>query len=82
MTHQNEETLPPFQAVNAIDLVAVDDSKIISVSVYAGRAEITRLFKFNVKTGQNQLNIVGLPRAMDQDSLKYVFSICLSNIGQ
>ncbi|PPQ80767.1 hypothetical protein CVT25_001904 [Psilocybe cyanescens] len=61
---------PPFQPVNTVDLVSVEDSKIISVSVYAGRAEITRLFKFNVKTGQNQLNIVGLPKVLDQDSLR------------
>lgn len=66
---------PPFQPVNTVDLVSVEDSKIISVSVYAGRAEITRLFKFNVKTGQNQLNIVGLPKVLDQDSLRYDFDI-------
>ncbi|KAF5315032.1 hypothetical protein D9619_007476 [Psilocybe cf. subviscida] len=64
------ETPPPFLAVNPIELVSVDDSKIVSVSVYAGRAEVTRLFKFNVKTGQNQLNIIGLPTALDQDSFK------------
>ncbi|KIM37386.1 hypothetical protein M413DRAFT_273699 [Hebeloma cylindrosporum] len=65
------ETSPPaFQPVNNIELVSVKDSKIISVSVYAGRAEVTRLFKFTVKTGQNLLNIIGLPRVMDQDSLR------------
>jgi hypothetical protein len=64
------ETPPPFLPVNLIELVSVDDSKILSVSVYAGRAEVTRLFKFNVKTGQNQLNIIGLPTALDQDSFK------------
>ncbi|KAH9480090.1 Protein F37C4.5 [Psilocybe cubensis] len=65
-----ETNPPPFQPINTVDLVSVEDSKIISVSVYAGRAEITRLFKFNVKTGHNQLNIVGLPSVLDQDSLR------------
>ncbi|CAA7265472.1 unnamed protein product [Cyclocybe aegerita] len=65
------DTSPPaFQVVNTIDLVSTRDSKIISVSVYSGRAEITRLFKFNVKTGQNQLNIVGLPRVLDKESFR------------
>ncbi|KAJ3505838.1 hypothetical protein NLJ89_g7202 [Agrocybe chaxingu] len=41
---------PVFQVVNTINLESIKDSKIISVSVYSGRAEITRLFKFNVKT--------------------------------
>lgn len=70
-----DATPPPFQPINIVDLVAIEDSKIISVSVYAGRAEITRLFKFNVKTGQNQLNVVGLPSVLDQDSLRYEFNI-------
>ncbi|KAF9476194.1 hypothetical protein BDN70DRAFT_882734 [Pholiota conissans] len=61
---------PAFQAINTIELVSTKDSKIISVSVYAGRAEITRLFKFAVKTGQNQLTILGLPAVLDQESLK------------
>ena len=67
------ETAPPeLQPVNTIELVSVKDSKITSVSVYPGRAEVTRLFKFTAKTGQNQLNIIGLPRVMDQDSLRCV----------
>ncbi|KAF8959143.1 hypothetical protein BDZ97DRAFT_1839119 [Flammula alnicola] len=61
---------PAFQPVNTIELASVKESKIISVSVYAGRAEITRLFKFTVKTGQNQLNIIGLPAVLDQESFK------------
>ncbi|CAA7266059.1 unnamed protein product [Cyclocybe aegerita] len=64
------DTPPAFQAVNTIDLVSIKDSKIINVSVYSGRAEITRLFKFSVKTGQNQLNIVGLPRVLDKESFR------------
>lgn len=62
---------PPFQSsVNVIELDSVADSTITGVSVYSERAEITRLFKFNIKTGQNQLNISGLPGVLDQESLR------------
>ena len=65
------DTPPVFQPLDAIELNSVEDSKITSVSVYTGRAEITRLFKFTVQTGQNQLMINGLPNVLDQDSLRY-----------
>ncbi|KAH8083291.1 hypothetical protein BXZ70DRAFT_900822 [Cristinia sonorae] len=61
---------PPFPPANTIELVSVKDSKITNVSVYSGRAEITRLFEFTVKAGQNQLNIVGLPQALEWESLR------------
>jgi len=57
-----------------VDLVSVDDSKIINVSLYTGRAEITRLYKFPVRTGQNLVNINGLPNVMDKESLRYDLS--------
>ena len=62
---------PPFDPTNVVDLVSVDDSKIINVSLYTGRAEITRLYKFPVKTGHNLVNIDGLPNLMDRESLRY-----------
>lgn len=65
-----EEVLPPFEPTNVIELVSVDNSKIIHVSLYSGRAEITRLYKFPVKTGQNQVNINGLPSVLDRDSIR------------
>ncbi|KAF8073969.1 hypothetical protein FPV67DRAFT_1560259 [Lyophyllum atratum] len=55
---------------HVIDLVSVDDSKIIHVSLYSGRAELTRLFKFPIKIGQNQININGLPNVLDRDSIR------------
>ncbi|KAF5374158.1 hypothetical protein D9615_008861 [Tricholomella constricta] len=61
---------PPFQPTNEIELVSTESSKIIGVSVYNGRAEITRLFKFEVRKGQNQVTINGLPTVLDQDSLR------------
>jgi N-terminal domain of unknown function (DUF4140) len=60
---------PPFQAVNVIELDSVSDI-ITGVSVYSSRAEVTRLFKFNIKTGQNQVNISGLPIVLERDSLR------------
>jgi hypothetical protein len=69
------EAPPAFEPVGAIELNSVQDSKIIGVSVYAGRAEITRLFRFKVQTGQNQVVINGLPSVLDRDSLR---SACAS----
>jgi hypothetical protein len=65
---------PASQFINTIELVSTKDSKIISVAVYSGRAEITRLFKFAVKAGQNQLNILGLPGVLDEESFKFVLT--------
>ena len=62
--------LPPFPTDNVVELVSTKDSKIVNVSVYSGRAEITRLFDFTVKSGLNQVAILGLPRALDRDSFR------------
>ena len=69
MTSVNE---PPSFEAHTKDLVSVEDSKITSVSLYSGRAEITRLFKVHVKVGLNQLRIKGLPNVLDADSLRCV----------
>ncbi|GLB45313.1 putative mucoidy inhibitor A [Lyophyllum shimeji] len=58
------------QSVNSVDLVAALHSKITGVGVYKGRAEITRVFRFNVKAGQNQVTIDGLPDVLDEDSIR------------
>jgi len=63
---------PPSFEAHTKDLVSVEDSKITSVSLYSGRAEITRLFKVHVNVGLNQLRIKGLPNVLDADSLRYV----------
>ncbi|KAG6815207.1 hypothetical protein H0H93_010580, partial [Arthromyces matolae] len=71
-TSAEAQTEPPTfheNGINSIKLVAKDMSKIVSVSVYSGRAEVTRIFKFNVKTGQNQVTIAGLPDLLDHESL-------------
>jgi hypothetical protein len=56
---------------NVITLSAPEDSKIAAVSLYSGRAEVTRLFKFEIKAGQNKVTIFGLPRSLQEDSLRY-----------
>ncbi|KAJ8700894.1 hypothetical protein PTI98_003874 [Pleurotus ostreatus] len=61
---------PAFDSVNVMELRSVDASKITKVSVYTGLAEITRLFKFDVKMGQNQVKISGLPNVMGEESLR------------
>ncbi|KAF9465725.1 hypothetical protein BDZ94DRAFT_1320026 [Collybia nuda] len=64
------ETPPPFQQAHVIELNSVVDSKITGVSVYTGRAEVTRVFRFSVQMGQNQLTINGLPNVLEPDSLR------------
>lgn len=74
LTMSTEENPPSFEA-NTVNLVSIDDSKIISVSLYSGRAEITRLFKFPVKIGQNQVNVTGKSASTDAPQyplIKYV----------
>jgi N-terminal domain of unknown function (DUF4140) len=61
---------PPFEPPHVVELSSVDASKIINVSLYAGRAEITRLYKFAVRIGQNQVLINGLPNVLDHQSLR------------
>ena len=61
---------PPFEPPHAIELYSIDASKIINISLYAGRAEITRLYKLSLRTGQNQVVINGLPDVLDQQSFR------------
>ncbi|KAF8194400.1 hypothetical protein K438DRAFT_1588438 [Mycena galopus ATCC 62051] len=65
-----EQHPPAFEPTSSIELQSVADSKIIGVSLYSSRAEITRLYKFTVKTGQNQVNISGLPNVLEAESLR------------
>ncbi|KAF7318744.1 hypothetical protein HMN09_00386700 [Mycena chlorophos] len=61
---------PSFQPTDAIELQSVAASKIIAVSLYSSRAEVTRLYKIAVKTGLNQVNISGLPNVLETESLR------------
>ncbi|KAK1226625.1 hypothetical protein PQX77_010396 [Marasmius sp. AFHP31] len=56
--------------VTDIRLNHTEAGKMIAVSLYGTRAEITRSFKSTVKEGQNSVEIEGLPWALIQDSLR------------
>lgn len=62
--------LPPDYTPNAISLDSLTDSKLLHVSLYTGRAELQRQFKFTVQPGQNQLCITGLPKVIEPESLR------------
>ncbi|KAJ7064632.1 hypothetical protein C8F01DRAFT_1127536 [Mycena amicta] len=61
---------PAFEPTGSIELQSVSASKIIAVSLYSTRAEITRLYKIAVKTGLNQVTISGLPNVLETESLR------------
>ncbi|KAF7305746.1 hypothetical protein HMN09_00728000 [Mycena chlorophos] len=63
---------PPFSESPAapIELQAATASRITSVSVYAARAEVARVFHVALKTGTNQLVIGGLPTILEHESLR------------
>ncbi|TFK24397.1 mucoidy inhibitor A [Coprinopsis marcescibilis] len=61
---------PPFNGSHTIELVAGQHSKITGVSVYSSYAHVTRLFKFKVRTGRNQVVINGLPHSLKKDSFR------------
>jgi hypothetical protein len=56
---------------NKIELVSIKDSHISGVRVYPANAEVTRVFRFDVKAGQNHISITGLPKCIVADSLRY-----------
>ncbi|KAK0467076.1 uncharacterized protein EV420DRAFT_1507065 [Desarmillaria tabescens] len=69
-TQPNDDSPPAFEPVNNIELSSIKDTKIVKVSVYNNRAEITRHCKFTVSTGQNVVQINGLPNAIESQSLR------------
>jgi hypothetical protein len=77
MTATISDVPPAFEPLNTVELVSVDASKITNVSVYNGRAEITRVYTLSVKTGQNMVHIKGLPDTMDRQSLRCVMSFLM-----
>lgn len=70
---------PPAFEGHVIEVESKDDSKITNVAVYSGRAEVTRSFRIQLKAGQNQVQISGLPAVMDRDSLRCVHHPIHSN---
>ncbi|KAF8989094.1 hypothetical protein BDQ17DRAFT_1373562 [Cyathus striatus] len=61
---------PPFEGPNFAKLQSSKDGTITHVSVYPSRAHITRLFKLPLKIGRNFITISGLPKVLDDDSIR------------
>ena len=59
-------------APTSIELNSGKDSQTTRVSLYPGRAEVTRVFTVALHTGQNNVVLNGLPAAMDRQSLRCV----------
>ena len=60
-----------IDSVNTLSLSSLHDSTITNVNLYATRAQITRVYKANVSTGQNKVTITSLPNVVDHESLRY-----------
>jgi len=57
-------------AINVVEVSSKIDTKITSVSLYSGLAEVTRVFKANLKGGDNKVVILSLPNVFIAESLR------------
>ncbi|KAF8648982.1 hypothetical protein AX16_006096 [Volvariella volvacea WC 439] len=55
---------------NFITLIAQDDSSITDVNLYPSRAEVTRVFQFDIESGHNVVKITQLPLFADTDNVR------------
>ncbi|KAJ2920586.1 hypothetical protein H1R20_g16507, partial [Candolleomyces eurysporus] len=69
-TSTSARSIATLPQQNVVELTSCVDSKIAGVSVYSHRAEVTRTFNFGLTSGQNQVEISGLPTLLIQDSLR------------
>ncbi|KAJ2933419.1 hypothetical protein H1R20_g3673, partial [Candolleomyces eurysporus] len=69
-TSTSAKSIATLPQQNVVELTSCVDSKIAGVSVYSHRAEVTRTFNFGLTSGQNQVEISGLPTLLIQDSLR------------
>jgi len=67
--------------VNNISVLSDKESKVIGVSVYNGRAEITRETNVSVKVGQNNVTIVGLSTYLDVNSMRYIYFLPILRVN-
>jgi len=56
--------------MNVVEVSSKNDTKITSVSLYSGLAEVTRVFKANLKGGDNKVVVSGLPNVLIIESLR------------
>lgn len=47
-----------------------NEGKIVSVSVYSNRAEVSRAYEFHVAGGQHLVSISGLPTSLEDSSIR------------
>lgn len=47
-----------------------EEGKIVSVSLYFNRAEVSRSYKFHATAGPHQVSVSGLPTALDESSVR------------
>lgn len=77
----NGESQPPPPTFNAavtiIEIPAEKESRITGVTLYTGRAEVTREVRFSVGTGQNKVIINGLSSFLDDTTLRCV-TVCFA----
>ncbi|KAK0462507.1 uncharacterized protein EV420DRAFT_1265735 [Desarmillaria tabescens] len=69
-TQPNNDSPPAFEPDNNIELSYFKDTKIVKVSVYNNHAEITSHCNVAVSTGQNLVQINGLPNAIEAPFLR------------
>lgn len=60
----------PDASVNVVHLSALKDSKSVSVTMYPNEADVSRIFEFEVKAGQNKVTISDLPPMIYVDSVR------------
>ncbi|TRM69269.1 hypothetical protein BD626DRAFT_9046 [Schizophyllum amplum] len=75
MSNTSYEQPPPFESAR-VELDSTKDSKIAGISLYSGRAEVTRIYTLALRTGQNSVVINGLPDIMDHQSLRMGGIVC------
>jgi len=56
--------------ITSITLDTATDSKISNINLYSSRAEISRIYKFSVAQGANQLVISNLPDVLQNETLR------------
>jgi len=56
--------------ITSVTLDTATDSKISNINLYSSRAEISRIYKFSVAQGANQLVISNLPDVLQNETLR------------
>lgn len=83
LTDPDQQTLPPTYPVNSVRLSATNDSQITSVNLYSHHAEVSRLFKLKLASGQNNVVLSDFPGSVSEDSIRSAFALyCVPQIAR